>query len=62
MPLLRPGPGNHTVSRVLVAFGLRVDREAEDWSFLKDPANRTELWDPLKYITHHAGLFAGLGY
>jgi hypothetical protein len=27
---------------------LRTD---EDWSFLKDPANRTELWDPLKYIT-----------
>jgi hypothetical protein len=26
---------------------LRYD---EDWSFLKDPANRTELWDPLKYI------------
>ncbi len=27
---------------------LRYD---EDWSFLKDPANRTELWDPLKYIS-----------
>jgi Alginate export len=26
---------------------LRTD---EDWSFLKDPANRTEFWDPLKYI------------
>ena len=26
---------------------LRYD---EDWSFLKDPANRTEFWDPLKYI------------
>ncbi len=26
---------------------LRYD---EDWGFLKDPANRTEFWDPLKYI------------
>ena len=26
-------------------------RSDEDWSFLKDPANRTELWEPLKYIT-----------
>jgi hypothetical protein len=26
---------------------LRTD---EDWGFLKDPANRTEFWDPLKYI------------
>jgi hypothetical protein len=22
----------------------------QDWSFLKNPANRTDLWDPLKYI------------
>jgi len=27
---------------------LRYD---EDWSFLKDPANRTELWDRLKYLS-----------
>ena len=27
---------------------LRYD---EDWSFLKNPANRTEFWDPLKYIS-----------
>jgi hypothetical protein len=25
-------------------------RHDEDWSFLKDPTNRTEFWDPLKYI------------
>jgi hypothetical protein len=25
-------------------------REDEDWSFLKDPSLRQDLWDPLKYI------------
>ena len=24
--------------------------EDEDWSFLKDPSLRQDLWDPLKYI------------
>ena len=27
-----------------------LDRSEEDWSFLKDPESRTDLWDPLKYI------------
>src|SRR5579863_3707940 len=25
-------------------------RENEDWSFLKDPSLRQDIWDPLKYI------------
>src|SRR3984885_10377091 len=25
-------------------------RETEDWSFLSDPANRDDFWDPIKYI------------
>src|ERR1700685_2404970 len=25
-------------------------REDDDWSFLVDPAERTEFWDPIKYI------------
>jgi hypothetical protein len=25
-------------------------REDDDWSFLSDPANRQEFWDPIKYI------------
>ena len=25
-------------------------RENDDWSFLSDPANRDDFWDPLKYI------------
>ncbi|HEY1483674.1 MAG TPA: alginate export family protein [Candidatus Acidoferrum sp.] len=26
------------------------DRSEEDWSFLRDPELRTDLWDPIKYI------------
>jgi hypothetical protein len=38
---------------------LRYD---EDWGFLKDPANRTEFWDPLKYISlNKAGWYLSLG-
>src|SRR5882724_9148411 len=25
-------------------------REDDDWSFLADPADRQEFWDPIKYI------------
>jgi hypothetical protein len=27
-----------------------LDRSEEDWSFLRDPSQRKDLWDPLKYI------------
>src|SRR5215471_2602694 len=27
-----------------------VNQADENFSFLRDPANRTDLWDPLKYI------------
>jgi hypothetical protein len=30
-------------------------REDEDWSFLADPANRQDFWDPLKYIRLRKG-------
>ena len=30
-------------------------REDEDWSFLADPANRQDFWDPLKYIRIRRG-------
>src|SRR5580692_8273031 len=30
-------------------------REDEDWSFLADPANRQDFWDPLKYIRLREG-------
>src|SRR5260370_29488677 len=30
-------------------------REEDDWSFLADPANRQELWDPIKYIPLRSG-------
>ena len=30
-------------------------REDEDWSFLADPANRQDFWDPIKYIRIRRG-------
>jgi alginate export protein len=27
-----------------------LDRSEEDWSFLQDPSQRTDFWDPLKYV------------
>jgi len=30
-------------------------REDDDWSFLADPANRQEFWDPIKYIRLRPG-------
>ena len=29
---------------------LATSRYSEDYRFLRDPACRTELWDPIKYI------------
>ncbi len=42
--------------------GYSLLRENEDWSFLSDPANRDDFWDPIKYIplgTH--GSYVSLG-
>jgi hypothetical protein len=39
-------------------------REDEDWSFLADPANRQDFWDPLKYIRlreEHDDWFLSMG-
>jgi hypothetical protein len=37
-------------------------REDEDWSFLKDPSLRQDIWDPLKYIPlGHEGWFLTIG-
>src|SRR4051812_29852690 len=30
-------------------------REDDDWSFLADPAQQQEFWDPIKYIRLRAG-------
>jgi hypothetical protein len=35
--------------------GIKLLREDEDWSFLTDPAQRQDFWDPLKYIRLRAG-------
>jgi hypothetical protein len=34
---------------------IKLLREDEDWSFLADPAQRQDFWDPLKYIRLRAG-------
>ena len=33
----------------------QLDRSEEDWSWLRDPARRTDVWDPLKYIRRGRG-------
>jgi hypothetical protein len=30
-------------------------REDDDWSFLTDPAERRDFWDPIKYIPLRSG-------
>ena len=30
-------------------------REDDDWSFLADPAQRQDFWDPIKYIPLRSG-------
>ena len=34
---------------------IKLLREDEDWSFLANPANRQDFWDPLKYIRLRSG-------
>jgi hypothetical protein len=41
-----PGPPQNPLRPVLAPVG----QADENWSFLRNPANRTDLWDPLKYI------------
>jgi hypothetical protein len=39
---------------------LELVRYDEDWSFLRDPRCRTDVWDPLKYVALDAGMPAYL--
>ena len=41
-----PGPPSNPARPPLAP----VDQADENFSLLKDPANRTDLWDPLKYV------------
>ena len=39
-------------------------REDDDWSFLADPGQRQEFWDPIKYIplrSSRSGWFLSMG-
>jgi Alginate export len=44
-----------SASRDLPDRSFELLREDEDWSFLADPANRQDFWDPLKYIRLREG-------
>ena len=44
------------------APGYTLLRENEDWSFLANPALRTDVWDPIKYVSlGKAGWYVSLG-
>jgi hypothetical protein len=45
-PPLAPGPAPNPARPPLAP----VDEADGDFTFLKDPANRTDFWDPLKYL------------
>src|SRR5439155_927948 len=51
----RLGPGRQAVAGTVPPPtegrpAYKLLRYDEDWSLLKDPARRTDFWDPLKYI------------
>src|SRR5580704_5723268 len=41
-----PGPPSDPARPLLIP----VDQADENFSFLRDPSKRTDLWDPLKYV------------
>src|SRR5262249_59960008 len=49
-PLLSRGQSVPTPETPAPARAYHLLREDDDWSFLADPANRQEFWDPIKYI------------
>jgi hypothetical protein len=48
-PLAAPNALSRTDTQPRAAV-YRLNRSEEDWSFLSDPAERTEAWDGLKYV------------
>ena len=49
-PLLSRGQSVPAAESPAPARIYHLLREDDDWSFLADPANRQEFWDPIKYI------------
>src|SRR5258708_13228091 len=54
-PLLSRGQSVPTVESPAPARIYHLLREDDDWSFLADPAERQEFWDPVKYIRVRPG-------
>jgi len=54
-PLLSRGQSVPTVESPAPARIYHLLREDDDWSFLADPAERQEFWDPVKYIRLRPG-------
>jgi hypothetical protein len=54
-PLLLCGQSLPTAEAPAPARIYHLLREDDDWSFLADPAQRQEFWDPIKYIRLRAG-------
>ena len=49
-PPLSRGQSVSTAESPTSARVYHLLREDDDWSFLADPAERQEFWDPIKYI------------
>ena len=54
-PLLSRGQSVPITESPAPARIYRLLREDDDWSFLADPAERQEFWDPIKYIRLRSG-------
>jgi hypothetical protein len=55
-PLLSRGQSVPATDTPAPARIYHLLREEDDWSFLADPAQRQEFWDPIKYIRLRSGL------
>jgi hypothetical protein len=55
IPQLSQGQSVPTTESLAPARIYHLLREDDDWSFLADPAERQEFWDPIKYIRLRSG-------
>src|ERR1700675_3935347 len=55
IPALSRGQSVPTVESPAPARVYHLLREDDDWSFLADPAEQQEFWDPIKYIRLRPG-------
>jgi len=55
IPRLSQGQSVPTAESPAPARVYHLLREDDDWSFLADPAERQEFWDPIKYIRLRPG-------